>query len=63
MLSLCIKDDPALKRLTEISSEFTDATKLVENVVDAQKKEIRLMFDNGYSFVIDAGGKATIERF
>jgi hypothetical protein len=55
--------DPVLERLAEISSEFTDATKLVENVVDAAKGEIRLSFDNGYSIVIRADSSAAVEPF
>lgn len=63
MLSHRTPFDPALTRLAEISSEFGEAARLVENAVDAPKKELRLSFDNGYSFRIEADGKASIEPF
>ena len=63
MFSRRIKNNPALKRLGEISAEFTAKTRFVENVVDTQKKQLRLSFDNGYSFVVEANGKAIVEPF
>jgi len=63
MFSPRLKTHPALERLTEISSEFTAKTRLVENAVDTEKKEVRLSFDNGYSVVIEGTGDARVESF